>query len=127
MTQPVDGRGIDPVDAAIERAAYRGNRCVIIQGPPAGRPFRATDSPGAKPDTGDRHIGHPQTMLRQAGPVGSLRLSRRHQLPLSERLNAGDASIRTQPQAEATDKSDSHLQMSVAVAITQGKKSVSAA
>jgi len=49
--------GVDPVDSLLERAVDRGDRFVIVLGPPAVLPVASAERPRAKPDAGDRRPG----------------------------------------------------------------------
>jgi hypothetical protein len=53
----VHGRGIDPVDAEIERAMDGGDGVVVVLGAPAILPVAAADGPRAKADGRDFEIG----------------------------------------------------------------------
>ena len=55
-TQPVDGRGIDPVDAEIERGVDGSHRVVVLLAAPAELPVAATDGPGAEADGSDVEV-----------------------------------------------------------------------
>ena len=49
VPEPVDGRGVDPVDAELEAAAERGDGLVVVLGAPRMPPAGATDGPGPQP------------------------------------------------------------------------------
>ncbi len=53
MPEPVDRRGVDPVDTQFERMAHRGQRRRIVLRTPAIRPAAAADGPRAESDAGD--------------------------------------------------------------------------
>src|SRR5689334_24684043 len=52
MTVSVDGSGIDPVDAVIERLAHRRQRRFVV----LWSPLATSRRPGSEPDTGNVHV-----------------------------------------------------------------------
>ena len=70
MPEPVDGGGVDPVDAALDRMADGGDRLLVVLAAPADRPVAAADGPGAEPDRRDVHVGAAEPPLRQRGLAG---------------------------------------------------------
>ena len=50
MAEAVDGCGVDPVDAKVERAMDRGDGFVVVLGAPGEFPVAAADGPCAKAD-----------------------------------------------------------------------------
>ena len=56
MAQAVDGGGIDPVHAAIERRVDGGDGFVVVLRSPGERPSAAAHRPGADADRRQFHI-----------------------------------------------------------------------
>jgi len=69
VSQPVHGRGVDPIDPPREGVPDRGDRLLVLLRAPAEGPVAATDGPGAEADGRDGHV-------RVAEPAGGER--RRH-------------------------------------------------
>ncbi len=57
MAVPVDPRGVDPVDSALDGATDRRDGLGVVLRPPTAGPSGATDGPRAEPDTSDVHAG----------------------------------------------------------------------
>src|SRR5579863_9963833 len=57
MAQSINGGGIYPVNAQIERALDGSNRQLIVLWPPTHRPTIATDSPASIANGSDVYIG----------------------------------------------------------------------
>ena len=57
VAQSVDGRGVDPVDAQIERAMNGGDGVVVVLRTPGVLPVAAADGPGAEADGSEMKIG----------------------------------------------------------------------
>ena len=60
MAEPVDRRGVDPVDADLDGVIHRRNRLVVVLRTPGKRPAATSYRPGAEADAGDVHVCRPQ-------------------------------------------------------------------
>src|SRR5271169_6857664 len=56
MTEAVDGGGVDPVDAQLQRAVDGGDGIIIVLFSPAELPSCAADGPGAVSDGCNMHV-----------------------------------------------------------------------
>ena len=56
VTEPVNGCGIDPVNAKVDSAIHRRDRVVVVLWPPGERPSTTSDRPRANADAGDVHV-----------------------------------------------------------------------
>jgi hypothetical protein len=57
MSEPVRGRGVDPVHAQLERPVDRGERLLVVLRAPGELPATAADGPRAEADAGDVQAG----------------------------------------------------------------------
>ncbi len=56
VADAVDGRGVDPVDAELERAVNCADRIIIVLRAPSEVPARAADGPGSVAYGRDLHV-----------------------------------------------------------------------
>ena len=66
--EPVPGRGVDPVDAEVERPVDRRDGLLVVLRSPAEFPSAAADRPGAEADPGDLHAGRARVPWSPAVP-----------------------------------------------------------
>src|ERR1035438_5776361 len=85
VAQAIDGSSVDPVNAQVKRPMNRGNRLVVVLGPPGELPVAAADGPGAKADGGELKVRVSKGAKRGGG-------SRSH----NKRIDAGRPSLDTQ-------------------------------
>src|SRR5262249_5154898 len=61
VAEPVDGRGVDPVDAGVHRLVDRGDGVAVLLRAPGELPARPADGPRPESDRSDEHVGVAQT------------------------------------------------------------------
>ena len=103
VAEPVDRRGVDPVDAPLDRVADRRDRLVVVDGPPAELP-RAADRPRAEPDRRDLGpAARPSGLVLTPSPARRRRGSRATSASASSRGAAAPSPSRSprRPRARA--------------------------
>src|SRR5262249_18632091 len=69
VAQPVDGRGVDPVDAGVQRLLDGGDGVAVVLGPPGEFPARPADGPGPEADRGDEQVGISKLSSLHSSPL----------------------------------------------------------
>src|SRR6266436_612507 len=78
VAQAVDGGGVDPVDAQLQRAMNRGDGIGVVLRAPSKFPAAAAESPGAKTDRRNLEIGVSQFSRFHSNPLGETREANFH-------------------------------------------------
>ncbi len=71
VAQPVDGGGVDPVDAQLQRALYCSHGFFVVLGSPGGAPSAAADGPTAEADGRYVHVRLAELYGLQPSSFGS--------------------------------------------------------